>query len=225
MHFPGEEAKNLMKQFLNSNFLTVFLFLVGLLIFAIIFPSLWSANGDNVYTTLGAVYGLFISFILAISHFFWMREKQSGLKKVILVTSKSLGIYVVVTIVFLIYQYQFGSIYGGKKSQRNVYLAEAKITLTEYFHEQDEQFKQTNKFRLYLHHNERYKSKNFKYGTADEDSVIKKYCSDCMVTSQAFKLGAYSIHDEGLVFVIIKNSSNLSGKINFEIKMVPLFSK
>lgn len=122
----------------------------------------------------------------------------------------SVGIIALVT-GFFIYQYNFGSMYGGKKYQRKAFDSEARVLLVNYQKAQNEIFKKSGSYDANLHKQEPYvKSKSFTFGFANEDKKIEQYCKDCLISGSFFKLAAFGNFGDSLSFWVIDNLGHLT---------------
>ena len=109
-------------------------------------------------------------------------------------------------IIFFVYEYFWGTMYGGRKFQRKAYIAEAKLLLDEYHKDQEFYFRQNKKYDRILHQSSKYKGdyKNFRLGFADS-TVVSKYCSDCVFTDIGYKIAAYDLHKTEETVLTIDN--------------------
>lgn len=210
------KKENLRNIFASKLFTMVFL-VIGLLCFAV--PSFYSGSGNKVNTLIASIFGIYISAFLTVFHFVWVRENGGGFNKLIKSFLKSVVICLVISSLFMVYQYYYGSMYGGRSYQRKSWAAIAKLKLKNYYNQQTDYHRKHGAYSFDLHKTN-IQDTNFKYATANEDEIVKKFCSDCLIKADSFKLGAYSTHDEQLFFLSISNEYKTSMDIKLEIHNV-----
>lgn len=112
-------------------------------------------------------------------------------------------------ILFFVYSYYFGSMYGGNKYQLKSYESEAKVFLRKYKMEQDIQLEYYKVYDLDLHKGEFYKSKNFSFFFSNENERVKQYCPECIVDKHKFKLAAIGVFKNEFIIWSIDNKGQL----------------
>ncbi len=112
---------------MKSIFISIFLFVIGAIVFAVVYPSFYSPSGNYVQTTVSAVYGIFLSFFLVVFHLYWRRTQMNTAFSISLILLKSFGSCLLICTLFLGYQYFFGSILGNRLN--NEATAKAELNL------------------------------------------------------------------------------------------------
>lgn len=213
--------KEILRNIFASKLFTLVFLVIGLLCFAVLYPSFYSGSGNKVNTLIASIIGIYISAFLTVFHFVWVRENGIGFKKLLISLFKALVICFVICILFMGYQYFFGSMYGGRHYQRKAWVSIAKLKLKNYYDQQTDYHRKHGAYSFDLHKTN-IQDTNFKYGTANDDEVVKKFCSDCLVKANSFKLGAYSKHNGQLFFLSISNEYKSSHELKFETHSVEM---
>lgn len=118
---------------------------------------------------------------------------------------------IILLIGFYFYQYNFGSMYGGKKYQRKAKHAEAKVLLNKYYEQQKTEFEATGKYNPDFHKQEPFvSSRSFKLLFVEDGNLeFIKYCADCKFLDNSFKIGAFAIIDGNVTLFTINQSGNM----------------
>lgn len=103
------------------------------------------------------------------------------------------------------YGYFWGSMYGGKKYQAMAHSAPARILLRKYQNEQKEYFLKNNQFDPSLHLDKKYELDSFKLYLANENKILSKYCPDCIVSNNFYKVAAVENNGSNLIIWTINN--------------------
>jgi hypothetical protein len=107
---------------------------------------------------------------------------------------RAFGLFFVLTLLILIWGYNFGPMYGGKKYQLQSFNAEAKVLLKHYYETQAEYYRAQGHFDVNLHRSEDYvKMRSFKFGFNSDFPELRKYCDNCVMKESSYKLGAIGI--------------------------------
>lgn len=196
-----------MKKFNESYFCTFVLFLIGLLLFAVVFPEYpyMRTSAVIIYTT--------VFFAFSFIHFFWLFRKRNKKRLIWLIGGP------LVTLLLI-----NGIILGKQSDQRKIATrtsrtALIKLALLNYHQEQCDYWFKNNKFDEKLH--KKFEAKGMKLSTVNEDSMLIDNCSDCIVSEKNFKVAGISIYEGEILFVILDGMS-CSGEFNFIVNWYPV---